>query len=198
MKICNECQNAVVNFYLFRAKVRPSQETFTLLKCAQNSTNVVDEGSIVFHVLDIVKQFIDKYSVESILEDENKQRLIIERHNSSLNTKKQGNDDFDQKTSVEKINDEVADETFEVKFQAFTRTNLMIQQMNIMGNVRMRITYTPSENQSRPKDPDNWIRNKQRTARSKGHAYVTNSGKHVKQKRMQSPCKENCRFKCRS
>lgn len=223
MKICNECQNVVLNFYMFRAKVKRSQESvlkFTLpsSNCAQISTNCdVNEGSIVLHALDIVKQFIAKYSVESILEDENEQRLIIKRYDSSLKTVKQETEDFDQEVSIV---DEAADETFDREISGIyeDESNDPIDEFDgecenenhedtiVVNNVEfvkrtpdyLLKAYTPSERQSRPKDPDNWIRNKQRTARSKGHAYVTNSGKVVKQKRMQSPCKVTCRFKCRS
>lgn len=58
--------------------------------------------------------------------------------------------------------------------------------------------YKPSEKASRPKDPDNWIRNRQRNARVRGEEYMTNSGKVIPAKRMQSPCKVTCRFKCRT
>lgn len=50
----------------------------------------------------------------------------------------------------------------------------------------------------RHKNPDNWIRNRVKTARAKGKEYTTHSGKVIPAKRMQSPCKENCRMKCSS
>lgn len=238
MKICESCQQKVVSFYLFQIKTRQAQESYK--PPDQNYATIESEleeeqdEPLVLHTLDIVKNFIDKYSVQSIIEDENEQRLIIERNVSCGVIKQEAVEVkesypeiyIDKHEAYEEEEDEIgynfiedsADEQpFELEDNSETlmpspaernREDLPKNDTEsfILDNVEfvertpeyLINAYKPAEKPSRPKDPDNWIRNKQRNARARGEAYRTTSGKTVAAKRMQSPCKQSCRYKCRT
>lgn len=48
---------------------------------------------------------------------------------------------------------------------------------------------------SKYKNPENWIRIKQRTARAKGEAYTSRNGKYIRAREMKAACSK-CRYKC--
>lgn len=251
MKICSTCQNLIVSYYLFKLKTQKAQEGFrpsdkTLEK--ENTATEELEEPLVLHTLDIVKNFIDKYSVQSILEDENEQRLIIERHSSSCDSVKQEStkvslpganiEELQEITSPlveqeftdeEEISEDYNDddcivqddddgsttkdiETYEClgtpdplfdSIEAVDPTNterFVLDDIEFVERTPEYLVkaYKPSEKKSRPKDPDNWIRNKLRNARIRGEKYTTKSGRSIPAKRLQSPCHANCRLKCQS
>lgn len=240
MKICMPCQNIITSFYVLKLKTRKAQEGFTLTgNSAHNQANCGDdetEEPQMLHALDIVKNFIDKHPVQSIFEEENERRLIIETQLFSSDTQKQNinaiesevpfikQEDVDEdepgyeldalEESTEQEDDPETiyfveageEETREtdVSTPSQLEDNAEIERFTLNNIEFINRTpeyilnaYKSGQKASRPKDPDNWIRNKQRIARSKGEEYVTKSGKKVPAKRMKSPCKESCRFKCR-
>lgn len=244
MKICSTCQNLIVSFYLFKLKTQKAQEGFrqsnkTLEK--ENTPTEELEEPLVLHTLDIVKNFIDKYSIQSILEDEKEQRLIIERHLSSFELVKQesakvslpaeiieelkkqeisdeedmSEDYKDDDCIIQDDDDDMTTKGFETSeclgtqdplfdsIEAFDSTTTEIFVLDDIEFVErtpeyLVKAYKPSEKKSRPKDPDNWIRNKLRNARVRGENYTTKSGRNIPAKRLQSPCNSNCRLKCQS
>lgn len=232
MKICETCQPKVVSFYLFQLKTRQAQELYRPpdLKICTNERGGDDEDldePVVLHTLDIVKNFIDKYSIKSIVEDESEHRLIIERQVSAVNqdTEEAGLElyVFKQEVSEEEEDDqdfnalddsmdelfepdnsdiqmELVDDMIQEDLSGAATESFMFDNVEFVERTPEYLinAYKPSEKASRPKDPDNWIRNKQRNARARGEEYRTNSGKVVSAKRMRSPCKENCRYKCRT
>lgn len=247
MRLCDRCQNLIVSYFLFRLKIYKAQKGFQLPDKKHNEQDIEDlEEPLMLHTLDIVKNFIDKYSVQSILEEYSNnqstaQRLIIERH-SSINEVKQevldtidpesdefvvkkeisDGDEFSDYNILDEIDDPIEHEltTSDIDYSEDEKTEETEEEpktaiANIPDDTAETETfisnniefvdrtpeyivnaYKPSEG-SRPKDPDNWIRNKQRNARAKGEEYITKTGKKIPAKRMQSPCKESCRFKCR-
>lgn len=234
MKICETCQPKVVSFYLFQLKTRQAQEFYRTrdLKIYTNIRDADDKGRdepVVLHTLDIVKNFLDKYSIKSIVEDESEHRLIIERQASAgavnqdaeeagleLYIVKQEVSEDGEDDDLIALEDSMDDQIFETDYsdvQIEPEDHIIQEDLSgaatesfMFDNVEfvertpeyLINAYKPSEKPSRPKDPDNWIRNKQRNARARGEEYRTNSGKMVSAKRMQSPCKENCRYKCRT
>ena len=239
MLLCPTCQSLIVKFYLFKLKIHKAQENFRLPdKKPYVHQNEETEEILMLHILDIVKNFIEKYSVQSILEDENEQKLIIERHASATNliqqehlkssaskvfVIKEENSDYSDFEVIEELDNATEEDEDEStmsdtedpeatgeQVKVTKASNLSIEdkaqtESFILENIEfvdrkpeyIVNAYKPSEKPSRPKDPDNWIRNRQRNARARGEEYVTNSGKTIRAKRMLSPCKESCRFKCR-
>lgn len=220
---------------MFILKTKAAQESYPepLLVAASEALGGVqdDEAELVFHTLDIVKNFIDKYTIQSIVEDENEERLIIERTGANLMFVKEDieeaevfvvkeeeyeNEADDYNALDDSIDDEIeqidGDENVEeeeeesIKEESISMaTDMSATESFMFHNVEfvertpeyIINAYKPSEKPSRPKDPDNWIRNKQRNARLRGEEYVAANGKSVPGKRMRSPCKETCRYKCR-
>lgn len=232
MKVCDDCQNQIVSFFLFKVRTRRAQEFYKLPTKSPDQDND-NEEPLVMHTLDIVKSFIDKHPC-SIAEDDDERRLVIERIGSvsevtvvenikeeSLKLPEPEILMMKEETVEEIVEDYNAfeeDEADEIEqdFDAPEDEEMTEQDLNIeeksttdrfvLDNVEfvertpeyLINAYKPSEKASRPKDPDNWIRNRQRNARARGEEYTTVSGKVIAAKRMQSPCKESCRFKCRT
>lgn len=242
MEVCLRCQSHIVSFYLFKLRVHKAQDGFKLPDNKAECETDTDQP-LVLHTLDIVKNFIDKHSVQSIFEDQVEQRLVIERHASSAVTVKEEAREEEHETTIseskvsfvsqedsndaefgdydvlddpieqvdesttsdvenfESIDEEVKESTSMVPILEDTAETerFMLDNIEFIDRTPEYIVnaYKPSEKASRPKDPDNWIRNKQRRARARGEEYVTNSGKKIAAKRLQSPCKMSCRFKCR-
>lgn len=60
--------------------------------------------------------------------------------------------------------------------------------------------YTPPEKLTRKRqsNPKNWKRNKNKEKIALGEEYTTKTGKLMKAKKLQPPCDESCRMKCRT
>jgi hypothetical protein len=78
LRVCQSCETAAVNFYKFKIKIKRAQSSsFSLPLEEQNDEPDNSSEPAVLHTLDIVKNFIDRHSIESIIEDDREQRLII-------------------------------------------------------------------------------------------------------------------------
>lgn len=238
---------------MFQLRVIKSQVSYKLQANFPDDDSSTEE-SLVMHTIDIVKSFIDRHPC-SVVEDEDEQRLVIERIGgnaqtvmemescrSSISVTEKMKESTGKKppepetlTMKEELFEEVAEDYNALDEDSLTTEDeeeeetehitpedlenepeyVIEQDSNpeksttdrfVFDNVEfvertpeyLINAYKPSEKPSRPKDPDNWIRNKQRNARAKGKEYVTVSGKVIAAKRMQSPCKETCRYKCRT
>lgn len=71
-KICLDCKDKVVKFYHFKRKVKEVQNQIVASK-KQNQP----KSKVVHKILDIVRNFSDKYSISSIQVDENNRKLVI-------------------------------------------------------------------------------------------------------------------------
>lgn len=238
MKICDDCQNQIVNFHLFQLKTRRAQESYKLGTETLHNDDSIEP--LVMHTLDIVKSFIEKHPC-SIAAENDERRLVIERIGGEaapeetevikeetatksmepeLFLMKEETveeivedykaleydevDDDDDSEGIEQEPDELED--VEMTEEDSTVVEKSMTDRFVLNNVEfvertpeyLINAYKPSEKAGRPKDPDNWIRNRQRNARARGEKYTTVSGKVIAAKRMQSPCKESCRYKCRT
>jgi hypothetical protein len=219
MKICEQCQTTILNFYFLKSKVKQAQENFKLLEINPKPASDEDQNpQIVLHTLEIVKNFIE-HGIQSIFEDDNGKRLIIERLNANeISPKQEHNEtlieqeseefelkeeDFDvlEEEGSEQL-DEFPEHDIETDYDSSGSKSDRFVSENVEFVERtpeyLINAFKPSEKSSRPKDPSSWIRNIQRNARARGEEYKTNTGKIVPAKRMRSPCKENCRYKCRT
>lgn len=220
MLLCELCQNRIVDFYIFQLKAKRAQELCNPLEHSCHDLKDIetsdDEEPLVLHTLDIVKNFIDNFSVRSIYEDEDEHRLIIERHASSSCLKQEDEENVEKSSDESKgesefflvkedasedNNDDVnaLEDSMEMDPEEFDRIEEQVEAEDetevlrvvmaptesfVLRNVEfvertpeyMINAYKPS-NPNRPKNPESWIRNKQKNARSRGESYTTNTGK---------------------
>lgn len=184
------------------------------------------DGPVVMHTIDIVESFIENQTVQIFIEDdarliiertlssrnvkqEEDADVITEDLPKEINTKfseegslGNGEDRNDINAEWEDTESNISELERDVEIlEDGSREDTAACESFVLNDIEfvertpeyLVNAYKPSR---RLKNPDSWIRNRQKNSRAKGEEYITKNGRVVAAKRMQSPCKENCRLKC--
>lgn len=227
MNICSQCESNAITFFKFKSQVHRAQKSFSLpIKELGQSVGSTDQCD-VFHTLDIVKNFIERHSVQSIIEDDEEQRLIIGRpfpeeeiyveKEQKVIIIKEENVTFqdesceDESSNVEFEADEHYDDTLDqssldgscddnIKVEKVVQVKPTTSSLNVEFIDRQR-SYEIDGGDLKKKFNKTLHRNIEKMARTKarlrGEQYTTIKGKVIRGKKMKGPCKEDCRIKCR-
>lgn len=220
MEICEHCKLKLQDFYCFRMRsedARKIQNEFTSETAIQKLLELDKEikDPIIYSTVQVVREYVEKYSINSINIEESTKRLIINSNSQEevpieiaeviLNPQEELIEEIDPIITEENETVEEVTEYVEDYIEEASDDGIQIEEpddseiMSFAEDITSEdIQNDKSSNLKRPRHPEKWACNQRKTLRNSGQSYINSKGKQVGPRKMLPSCGSSCRNRCDS